>query len=660
MWEKPAFLILAILYTASLLLFLFLGYNYVQSRHQLIEAAKNQVQQETHVAVKKIDNILSPLSFIAHALAHQIGSGQLPRSQIKKQLELIIEKTPDLFGIGVGYIPYLNDPQSRRRSPYYVNRENTTQIEKQDWLQLFVTPCSNHPPTTPQPLFRCVVFIEYSLKELKALISGLDLGKTGYGFILSKQGLFLSHPIENYVKNRISLFTLAQNNKDRTLKRLIEHAVNNKKGVIEYTNTVTKQSAWIVYQVIPTTGWIMNAMIIKNELLAMTFQTLKHKEIWLMLCFILFLIFFLALLLRAYQEESVWQALFSTTLLLIFAIAFIWYFTLSAPYSEKAETAIIVDQAGLNQFLSSKFKPLLSSEKEAPLFIPTGVSIDTIAFSEENKVTLTGHIWQKYDDNLHKDITRGILLPDANAIDIKEAYRRQINHQEEIRWSFKSTLRQHFDYSKYPIDKREINLLIYPKERDKKIILIPDLEAYQWINPGTRPGVKRDLDLPGWKMKSSFFNYRTQKTSPQTQQKQDFPNFYFTLFIQREFLNPTIASLLPLVVVGLMLFALQLLLGKVKTITNVIAPLGALFFGTILAHIGLRQEIQVTGIIYIEYFYWVMYIAILLVTLTYYLFHTKSQNLLLYYHNGLIVKWLFWPLILGSLLGITVWKFYDI
>jgi hypothetical protein len=115
--------------------------------------------------------------------------------------------------------------------------------------------------------------------------------------------------------------------------------------------------------------------------------------------------------------------------------------------------------------------------------------------------------------------------------------------------------------------------------------------------------------------------------------------------------------MLPLIVVGGMVFAILLLLGKVRTFANVAAPLAALFLATLMAHIGLRIEMTIPDIFYVEYFYIVMYIAILAVVISYLLFHTKSELFFIQYRDGLVAKLLFWPLILGSMLGITVWMF---
>jgi hypothetical protein len=594
-----------------------------------VQATKDQLMQKTQLAVQQIDEVLSQLSSTVHSLADEIGSGKLQRSQIMERLEKTMDKTPHLFGMGVAYIPYLNDPQTRRHSPYYT--QGSSQTEDQDLLQVFTVPCSYNDPTSQYKMSKCLVFADYSLQDIKALMNSLDLGKTGYGFVLSKQGVFLAHPIEEYVKSKKTIFNIADIHNDNALKRLGERAINNESGVMEYIDPMTGESSWIFYQPIPTTGWIMGTVVIKDEFLGQTLEDLRHKQIWIGIWIIICLLFFFVLL---FHTEC-WLVVFSSSLLLLIGIGFIWYLAQTAPF--RSESTIIVNKANLNRFLSTK------AFEEPPLFIPTGVLIESIEFSGE-RVNLTGYIWQKYDDDFPNTISRGFVLPEGESIKIREAYRRQENQKEVIGWYFEGTVHQQFDTSKYPFDRREINLFI--RHNDKNVILTPDLEGYQWINPVYRPGVKPELVLPGWHLKSSFFNYRTHETG-----------LYFTVFIQRDFLNPFIGSMLPLIVVGGMVFAILLLLGKVRTFANVAAPLAALFLATLMAHIGLRIEMTIPDIFYVEYFYIVMYIAILAVVISYLLFHTKSELFFIQYRDGLVAKLLFWPLILGSMLGITVWMF---
>ena len=85
----------------------------------------------------------------------------------------------------------------------------------------------------------------------------------------------------------------------------------------------------------------------------------------------------------------------------------------------------------------------------------------------------------------------------------------------------------------------------------------------------------------------------------------------------------------------------------------------ALFFIVLLAHIQLRSTIQVQQVVFMEYIYFVVYLAILLVSLHTFLFSLERYNKgRLGYRNGLVQKLFYWPLLSGALLLVTVFHFY--
>ncbi|MDM8563544.1 Cache 3/Cache 2 fusion domain-containing protein, partial [Candidatus Marithioploca araucensis] len=442
-----------------------------------------------------------------------------------------------------------------RQSHYYINKKGSLQIEEENPIQLFITPCSYNDLTKYGRMPTCVVFIEYSLNDIKSLMKNIDVGKTGYGFLLSKEGVFLNHPLEKEVKDRETIFEQAEL-RNGAFKMLGEH------DVIDYVDERTGQSAWIFYQTIPTTGWIMGTLVVKNEILSKTTE-LEHKLIKIGLWFLAALIvFFLALLFRAYEGKRFrfWIVILSATVLLLVSLEFVWSIVQTSPKGNESKivkSTIIVDKAGLHQLISAN-----TSSKASPNYIiPTGVSIESIKFAE-NKAIIKGHIWQKYPDDIHEEITRGFILPNVLSPTITEKSRHKENKTEEIKWFFEGPLRQQFDNSKYPFDKREISLLIH--HVDKNVYLIPDLEAYHSLKPSILPGIKSDLIIPDWLMKSSFFNYQVHQSEIDVENKvENFSNLYFTISAQRDFLKPFIYSVLPIIVVGIMLFVILLLLGRV-------------------------------------------------------------------------------------------------
>ena len=136
----------------------------------------------------------------------------------------------------------------------------------------------------------------------------------------------------------------------------------------------------------------------------------------------------------------------------------------------------------------------------------------------------------------------------------------------------------------------------------------------------------------------------------------------------REYLlDVVISSGIPLIMVMIMLFAMLASSTRDEEESKLLGfnPSGvmrvgsALFFIVLLAHIQLRSSIQVQQVVFMEYIYFVVYAAMLLVSLHNFLFSLERYNKgRLGYRNGLVQKLLFWPLVSGALLLITILHLY--
>jgi preprotein translocase subunit SecE len=657
MWKRHIFSAFSILLSfcgLSFLFVLFLVFNYVQDKNQNVQIAKHDAQQEIIKVTKQIDSVMSDISSIAHAIADDISSGKLKRQQILLRLKNTLENTPNIFGVGVAFVPYVNHSQKRKLSPYYVNRITPKGAPKQDFLEVFSIPITYFDVAKQYKVIIGVVFIDYLLSNVRTLTSSLQLGRSGYGFILSEKGVFIVHPIDDYVENRQTVFHLAESYNDDALRRLAEKAVDGESGVIDHIDQVTGQSAWIFYQFIPSTHWSMGAVFFKS---VSESTSLRQQLIKICIVIIIFVILLSALIFRVDlgERRSLWNTVIFSSLLLIAGIGFLWYLAQTAPFPQEAGSTMIVEKVGLQKFISSHAK---QTSKKQLFYVPTGVFIESIKFSDVNNVTFSGYIWQKYTDN-HKDISRGFVLSGAESSKITEVYHLKEDQIEVIGWHFQATVRHQFSYAKYPFDKRHLSLQISHKDFNKKVILTPDLEAYRIMNPSVRPGLKREVALSGWLILKSFFNYRTHYENTNFgindyMRDTNFPHFYVNVLLKREFFGQFIGNVLPLIIVSTILFALQMWLGKTTTF---IRSLIGLFFGILLAHIRLRGTITTPEIIYLEFFYLIIYCSYLITTFSFFLFRYKIG--IGYYRDGLVPKLLFWPFILVSSFVITVIVFYD-
>jgi len=75
-----------------------------------------------------------------------------------------------------------------------------------------------------------VILATYTVNSIRELIGTLDIGQNGYGFIMSKQGVLISHPQKELATGRTSLMAVAKKNKDDNLLAMANRAVAGESG----------------------------------------------------------------------------------------------------------------------------------------------------------------------------------------------------------------------------------------------------------------------------------------------------------------------------------------------------------------------------------------------------------------------------------------------
>lgn len=304
--------------------------------------------------------------------------------------------------------------------------------------------------------------------------------------------------------------------------------------------------------------------------------------------------------------------------------------------------------------------------------IPTGLFIQSVEFVTANDANITGYIWQKYGDDVPDSVSRGIVFPEQVNSDetvVEEAYRRRNGSEETIGWYFDVTVREPFDYTKYPLDTQDVWLRIWPKDFDRDVVLVPDLAAYDATGIHDIFGIDSDIVPGGWRIEDTFFsyapgNYDTNFGIASYAGQHGFPELHFTITLRRSFVNVFVVALVPLLVVLILLHSVLIMATRDKdkaealgfNATGAIGAATALLFVVILAHIDLRRQFESVGLVYLEYFYLIAYVAVLGVSLDVYLFSAARGGRFIDFlrrDDNRFPKLAFWPCVLIFLAIVT-------
>ncbi|MEY4753143.1 MAG: hypothetical protein RJA44_818 [Pseudomonadota bacterium] len=323
----------------------------------------------------------------------------------------------------------------------------------------------------------------------------------------------------------------------------------------------------------------------------------------------------------------------------------------------------------------------------APLYVPTGVFIQSINYTSSNDVRVTGYLWQRLrpedlagDEGARKcdksqpccNDPKGptILMPEATEFSANQAYNRADTRQGVtacvVGWSFAATLRQSFDYQHYPFDRQNVWLRLRPGSIGENVVLVPDLHAYDNLTPASLPGLEHDFVLPGWILDSTYYSYERNSYNSnfgltQFVAQENAPELYFNVNMKRTFMTPFVAQMIPVVVVLLLTFAVLLVSAREEPLMalhgfssiGVLSYCSALFLAVVLSHTDLRRQLMAADVIYLEYFYITTYLAILAVAVNTLLYASGSSMRWVQHRDNLMPKLLFWPVMQGVLFAIT-------
>ena len=323
--------------------------------------------------------------------------------------------------------------------------------------------------------------------------------------------------------------------------------------------------------------------------------------------------------------------------------------------------------------------------------IPTGIYLQSLSFESARDVRITGRIWQRISvgegaPELPRGAAPGVIFPDAitdHGSNTSQTYEKlqpvPIYHEaarvaDLYMWNFQAIIRQDMDYSRYPLDGKRIWIRLWTNDVFNDVVLVPDLEAYR--DPADPSlAISPQLVKGEWNLKQSFFAYKRLAYDTNFGRQSAFtdelarPELRFYVLLERKFADAFLVHLVPLFVIIGMLFGLLMSVSRDRaeverlgfSTLTVFGACSGLFFIALLGHIQIRQEFSGSGVVYVEYFYIMSYVVLLLVSVFAFLM-TKSARVSESYllrDNGIVVKLLYWPVVLACCLFISYARLAD-
>ncbi len=689
--------------------FSWLTYTIVQKYRVTLDVSQQHAALKTQEIADSIDEKLSRLVFTADELAENLHNSALDKKTIESVLKKSELNHTDFYALGAAYDLYRISPQLRLFAPFiylkgagskingldhyydYISHteQNGISHQNQSWFaQGFAGWSGWLPPTFDmahkqhtlkyvKPIHSSektdvvdgVVFLDIGLQWIREQVENYNVGENAYAVIVNELDQVLYHGLR-------SAQQVVNGLEERVLP---DYLASFKTGQLG-RNKLTGRPAWLHLHPIGTTGWkvltVINIESNKGQLSADEHKGQFVKKVdfmsWIAsfvaLCLVIYLWF--VVIRQQFSVRNLWRHAFVVSLLFTLGIVSVWVCEYLTPSPARDNSLLLSNRAAVDQFQDDYTIKSIEEYKTPLIYIPTGIFIQSIEFVNATNVTLTGYLWQRYPREYEETITKGVIFPEAVQSTLSENYEYEDDHEIVKSWYFEATLRESFDYSNYPFDRQLLWVRLWHKDFSDNVILVPDFKSYDSLHPNTLPGVERDFVLSGWSLMRTFFDmrintYNTNFGNTNFSNRDQMPELYFNVELSRNILNPFISHLFPLAVVLLMLYALVLTISRKETslkffgfdVSNVIASSSALFFVLLIMHVQLRDELSTNSIVYMEYFYLVSYITILMITVNSILFSWDPPVKLVGFKDNLIPKLIYWPILLAWFFVLTVFLF---
>jgi len=277
-----------------------LGYNYYSSKQTIMSEVSENAKNLTRATAYEIEVILHGAEKIPLNLAGIIGEYPYKRQDLFRLIKIALTANPEIFGAAIAFEPYAFSLKSYYFSPYCY-RENghiketvlgsdSYQYFFWDWYQIpkelnrpewtepyydegggdiimatFSVPF--YEQTDGEKIFRGVVTADISLIWLKELVSAVKIYQTGYAFLISQNGVFVTHPEKKLIMKE-SVFSVAEARNDLYIRQIGRKMIQGEEGFVPLKDFVSGKKSWLYYAPLPSTGWAIGVIFPEEELFA--------------------------------------------------------------------------------------------------------------------------------------------------------------------------------------------------------------------------------------------------------------------------------------------------------------------------------------------------------------------------------------------------------
>jgi phosphoserine phosphatase RsbU/P len=279
------------------------AYYYQSTKAMILANVRENARNLIRASAARLELHLAAVEALPRYLARGLGEATPSREVLEARLRAMLATNADIYGATAAYAPGAFSPNLRHFAPYFCRREGRIERvslgyeETYDLMDWYLVPAQlGHPiwsepyfdesggdivmTTYSVPIFRDqgprrtllgVITADVSLDWLRHQVGKIAMYHSGYAFLVSASGAFVSHPDHRLIM-RESVFSLAEAAGSPQLRAIGQAMVRGGEGFARLPDFLLGKPAWLAYTPMPATGWSMGVIVPEDEL----FSDLSH------------------------------------------------------------------------------------------------------------------------------------------------------------------------------------------------------------------------------------------------------------------------------------------------------------------------------------------------------------------------------------------------
>jgi sigma-B regulation protein RsbU (phosphoserine phosphatase) len=293
-------LILLCTMSSALIFLVIVSYNYSFSRRMIEKNVENQAGTLVLATVNRIEKILLSVEKVPENLSSFLEKVPCDRRELVGFLRTVVEKNPEIHGAAIAFEPHAFDRKIPHLAPYFYRGDDKIEFVDlgnksygyihRDWYQIpkelnrpqwtepyFAEGGGNTLMTTyAVPFYRKVgekrefmgvVTADVSLAWLQEAVSSIKVLQTGYGFLISRNGTLVTHPLKDLIMNE-TIFGVAEARQDKDLREIGRKMIRGESGFIPFRSIASEKNCWMYYTPLPSNGWSLAVLFPQDEFTA--------------------------------------------------------------------------------------------------------------------------------------------------------------------------------------------------------------------------------------------------------------------------------------------------------------------------------------------------------------------------------------------------------